>query len=153
MRLRVGLWLVLAALLVAVGDANAAAPTRASWAAAANKRCAVAYAAIRRLPKLTTATIVPDLRATLRIGKALTTQLAAIPAPANERATVRRLIAISRGEIVLLQQYLAAIDAGDQAAVKRLAAKIANDRSGDRFNAFARSLGARVCAENPEPQG
>src|SRR5262249_55760793 len=97
-RFRVGLGILLAALLLAAGQASAASPTRASWAAAANRRCAVAYAAIRRLPAITTATFVPDLRATLRIGRTLNNQLAAIPAPASERASVRRLIAISRGE-------------------------------------------------------
>ncbi len=147
------LGLAVAAALVAVGHAGAAAPTRATWAGAANKRCAVAYAAIRRLPTITTATFVSDLRATLRIGKTLNNQLAAIPVPASEVPTVRKLIAISRGQATLLEQYLAAIDAGDQATVKRLATRIAKDTSGDRFNAIARSLGARVCAENPQPQG
>jgi hypothetical protein len=28
-----------------------------------------------------------------------------------------------------------------------------NDQLGNEFNAIARRLGARVCAENPEPSG
>jgi hypothetical protein len=153
MRLHWWIGVVIGALLLGAGHAVASPPTRASWAAAANKHCAVANAKVRRLPKIAASTLIPDIRATLRIGKVLTAQLAAIPVPVSERATVRTLMAISHGQIALLQKYVDAVDAGDLAAVKRLTTTIANDRSGDRYNAVARSLGARVCAENPDPQG
>ena len=139
-------------IIGAVGSAGASTPTRASWAAAANKICGKANAFVRSLPTPTTQKVfIADARATIRISPGVDRALAAIPRPANERSKIQALIAASQLETSLLPQFLRAMTRNDQGSMRRLGGRL--DRLDSRFNALARQLGARVCAENPEPQG
>jgi hypothetical protein len=138
---------------VSVPPVAAGAPTRASWAAAANRTCAAGYAEIRALPKPKTKSIfIADVRRTLRIGKRLTRQLSAIPAPPSERGTIRKLVtagrALNRG---IQLRLLPAMVKGNWDVAQRITESM--DPLNARFNRLSRSLGARVCAENPAPRG
>jgi hypothetical protein len=139
--------------LVAAPQAGAGSPTKASWAAAANKACGASYAKVDALPRPTTrALLIADLHATLQISKRLMHQLSQIPAPAAERGTIGQLLTLENsGDGIVDQKLLPALLNGDQAAAARFAAQ--SNRIGARFNTIARTLGARICAENPVPQG
>jgi hypothetical protein len=143
---------ILIAMLAAPG-AGAATPTKASWATAADATCRSANAAIRRLPKITSTTVLlTDLRATGRIAASLDAKLTAIPRPSVERRPIASLLATSRTETrLILEQLVPALERGDQSAASRLVNT--SDKLGTQFNRLARALGARVCAENPEPSG
>lgn len=143
---------MLAALLVAA-QASAGSPTRASWALAANRVCASANTRIRALPTpLTAKLLIRDTRSTLAISKQVTQQLSLIPAPKRERATIGKLLTNSRAQNSIVQhRLLPALVARKQSRVRQVAARLRP--LGTRFNKLARSLGARVCAENPAPHG
>lgn len=144
--------LAMALALVGASQAAAGGPTKAGWAAAANKACAASYAQVRALPRPATRDVlVADLRATLRLSKQLTHELSQIPAPPSERRMIGQLLTLANaGNKIVEQKLLPALINGDQIAVKRFAAQ--SDRIGARFNTIARALGARTCAENPQPQ-
>lgn len=140
------------ALLVAT-EATAGSPTRASWAAAANRYCSVGNAQIRALPKMTTgARLIHDIRATLVIARRETRQLARIPRPPRERSLIGKLIANSRKQNTIFQkQLLPALLRGDSSRVQYLLSEL--KPLGTRYNKIARRLGARICAQNPSPSG
>lgn len=142
----------LAALLV-VSQASAGSPTRASWAAAANQKCAAANARIRALPKATTLPVlIRDTRSTLGVSKQLTNQLSLIPVPRRERMSVHTLLTNSRAQNSIVEErLLPALRTGAQSRVHQVTAEL--KPLGTRFNKLARSLGAVVCAENPAPHG
>jgi hypothetical protein len=133
--------------------ANAGSPTRASWAAAANRDCAAANANVRALPKPTTRRrLIDDVRSTLIISKRVTRQLSLIPSPSRERSAIGKLLANSRRQNSIVQnQLLPALINGSQSRAQNAVAVL--DPLGRSFNRMARALGARICAENPEPQG
>ena len=139
--------------VVVVAQAGAAGPSRTSWASTANKACAVSYAKTEALPRPTTSDLlISDLRATLRISKQLTQQLSRIPSPSSERRSIGNLLTLANsGNSVVEKKLVPALLSGDQVAVTRFAAQ--SEQIGDRFNNVARMLGARICAENPTPQG
>jgi hypothetical protein len=140
------------AALAAAGSATAATPTKASWATAADATCRTVNAQIRRLPKITSNQVfVADLRATVRIGAAMNAKLAAIPRPASERKAIGSLLAITVAQQRLFDEMIPAVQRGDQATMSRLAAK--GDKLNTQYNRLALTLGARVCAENPQPSG
>ena len=140
------------ALLVAT-EATAGSPTRASWAAAANRYCTVGNAQIRALPKVTTgARLIGDSRAILVVAKRETRQLARIPRPPRERSLIGKLIANSRKQDTIVQkQLLPALIRGDSSRVQYLLSEL--KPLGTRYNKIARRLGARICAKNPSPAG
>jgi hypothetical protein len=142
----------LATLLLA-GQAAAGAPTKASWAAAANRACADNYATVRTLPKPTThARLIAFLRGSARIEQQLTGQLARIPVPRAERQPIAKLLYVSRKEISLVKyRLLPAVLQGDFLLYQRTAVQL--NPLGKLFNKLSRSLGARVCAEDVSPQG
>ena len=146
-----GLALLLA--LVVVSQAGATGPTKAVWARAANRACADSYAKTVALPRATTGDLlIADLRAALRISTKLTQQLSQIPPPASERGEVSHLLTLARsGNAIVEEHLLPALLNGDQLSATRFARQ--SDQIGARFNTLARVLGARVCAENPTPQG
>jgi hypothetical protein len=139
--------------LVVASQAGAGQPTAAAWATAANRACVASYAKVKALPRPTTAGIlITDLRATLRISKQLTRQLTLIPAPESKRRMIGRLVTLANsGNSIVEQKLLPALLNGDEKAATRLAAQ--SNQIGARFNTIARALGARICAENPAPQG
>jgi hypothetical protein len=141
------------ATLLLAGQAAAGAPTKASWAAAANRACAGSYATVRALPKPTThARLIATLRGLLRVGEQLTNQLARIPAPRAERQPIAKLLYVSRRQDSLIKhRLLPAVFQGDFLLYQRTATQLTP--LGRLFNRLSRSLGARVCAENPSPQG
>lgn len=142
----------LAALLAAT-QAAAGSPTRASWAAAANRDCAAVNAKVRAMPKpKTLRLLIADTRSTLALSKRVTRKLSLIPRPLPERALIAKLLANSRVQNRIFQdQLLPALTAGDAAGVQQAANEL--KPLGPAFNRMARSLGARICAENPAPQG
>jgi hypothetical protein len=141
------------ALLVAPSLATAASPTRASWAAAANTSCATVNAYVRSRPApQTVAQLILFYRDVLAKTKPEASALASIPAPAADRPAIARLVAILRLQNREVEhQLIPAFVRREQAAVESVGALLV--RQGSRFNAIARSLGARVCAENPSPGG
>ena len=79
-------------------------------------------------------------------------RLAAIARPAGDRASIARLLAILRTQNrIFSSQLIPALQRNDTVTATRLFRK--NDQLGTEFNAIARRLGARVCAENPPPSG
>jgi hypothetical protein len=144
--------IVVACALAAAVPASAGTPTKASWAAAANSTCRVAYARIRKLPKATTpALFLADARATLRIATPMDSRVAAIPRPAGERAQIAALVANSRAQEPLFQKLIQALARGDGVTAQGIVKKLGP--IGDRYNRLALALGATVCAENPQPSG
>jgi uncharacterized coiled-coil protein SlyX len=143
---------ILAALLL-VAKASAGSPTRASWALAANRDCAAANTRIRALPlPQTSKLLIRDTRSTLAISKQVTRQLSLIPRPRRERAAILKLLTNSRTQNrIVHEQLLPALVGKNQQRIQRTAAEL--KPLGTRFNKLARSLGARVCAENPAPHG
>lgn len=144
-----------AVAVTALAVATAAAartPTTASWAKAANAICATANAQIRLLPKLTTATYLGDVRATGYAASREARQLAAIPRPTTERTLIAAFIENAQtSSRMIVQQFVPAVERHDSASIARLGKRIG--KLGLQFNAMARKLGARVCAENPTPSG
>ena len=140
------------ALLVAT-EATAGSPTRASWAAAANRYCTVANTQIRALPKVTTrAQLIGDSRAILVIARRETRQLVRILRPPRERSLIGKLIANSRKQNTIVQkQLLPALSRGDSSRVQYLLSEL--KPLGTRYNKIARRLGARICAQTPSPSG
>ena len=139
--------------LLAATVAVAGSPTRASWAAAANRYCTVANTQIRALPKVTTrAQLIGDSRAILVIAKRETRQLARILRPPRERSLIGKLIANSRKQNTIFQkQLLPALISGDSSRVQYLLSEL--KPLGIRYNKIARRLGARICAQTPSPSG
>jgi hypothetical protein len=152
---------VLGAALAAAALASSAAssttatatPTRASWAAAANRVCTASYAQIRALPKPRThALYVSDVRKDLQIAQQVDARLAAIPRPAAERPKIAKLLTLShQQEAVIEHAFLPALLQGDFLALERASARL--KPLGNLSNKLARALGARVCAQDPSPQG
>ena len=150
--LRTAATTIVLALVLGPG-ASAGTPTTATWAAAANAVCASGNAGIRALPKPTTpALLVGDIRKTLTLAQHLTSRLAQIPRPPAESRAIGTLLSVSRTQnSIVAQRLLPALVRGDQAAAT--SAGNALGPLDTRFNRLARSLGARVCAENPAPAG
>jgi len=146
---------VLASVIAATSAAatTTPTPTKASWATAANASCHVANAEVRRLPRITTAQVLlADVRATGRISVKLTAKLAAIPRPSSERVMIASLLTNYRTATrLILEQLVPALERGDQALASRLVDKL--DELDPQANRLALALGARVCAQNPEPSG
>jgi hypothetical protein len=93
---------------------------------------------------------VADLRAVVRLSKHLTQQLSRIPVPPSERSTVGQLLQLAiSGNSILERQLVPALLMDDEVAVARYSTQ--SSQIGARFNAVARALGARICAENPAP--
>jgi hypothetical protein len=134
-------------------NAAAGQPTRASWAAAGNRHCAVANAQVRALPKATTrAPLIADIRHTLVIAKRLTRELGLIPKPSHEVHLIGELLANSRKQDSIVQrQLLPALIKRQAHRVQRAATEL--KPLGTRYNKIARTLGARICAESPTPSG
>jgi hypothetical protein len=104
------------------------------------------------LPAVTPTNALPEAKTVLRIGIGQTSQLAELPRPAGgARSTTASLVAVSRQGTELVRELIGAIERKDSAALARLTA--ASTKLNGRFNAIARRLGARVCAENPQPGG
>jgi hypothetical protein len=96
--------------------------------------------------------LIADTRSTLALSKRLTRQLSVIPRPLSERGLIAKLLANSRAQNRIFQdQLLPALTARDEAAIQQAANEL--KPLGPAFNKMARSLGARICAENPAPQG
>lgn len=144
---------LLASVIAATSAAATTTPTKASWATAANASCRVANAEVRKLPKITTAQVLlADLRATGRISVQLTAKLAAIPRPSSERVMIASLLTNYRTATrLIVEQLVPALERGDQALASRLVDKL--DKLDPQGNRLALALGARVCAQNPEPSG
>jgi hypothetical protein len=104
------------------------------------------------LPTVTSANLVQEAQALLRIGADETSQLAALPRPGGAaRSTIATLVALSRHQIQLIRRLIPAIRRGDAAAATRL--NETSNKLNARYNTIARRLGANVCAENPSPGG
>lgn len=143
--------LTMTVALVLASQAAAGGASNARWAAAANKACAASYAKVEALPRVTTRDLaVADLRAVVRLSKQLTQQLSQIPAPPSERSTVGQLLQLAiSGNSIVERQLVPALLMDDEVAVARYSTQ--SSQIGARFNAVARALGARICAENPAP--
>jgi hypothetical protein len=143
----------LLASVIATSAAATTTPTKASWATAANASCRVLNAEVRKLPKVTTAKVLlADVRATGRISVQLTAKLAAIPRPSSERVMITSLLTSYRTATrLIVEQLVPALERGDQALASRLVDKL--DKLDPQGNRLALALGARVCAQNPEPSG
>lgn len=143
------------ATLAATASASAATPTKKSWATAANEACRIANAEIRRLPRITSHTslglLIADLRASERGFASREAKLAAIPRPSSERTAIASLLRTGQTALRLGEQLIPAAERGDQAAFSRLQTML--DKLNTQYNRLAIALGARVCAENPEPSG
>ena len=115
--------------------------------------CASANAQVRELPAPTSNDgLVADLRAIVRVSVDEHLRLAAIARPAGDRSSIGRLLAILRTQNrIFSSQLIPSVQRNDTVTATRLFRK--NDQLGTEFNAIARQLGARVCAENPEPSG
>jgi hypothetical protein len=146
--------LVLIGLLASfaqVGFASGTDPaTTASWAKAANNVCAEENAQIRMLPRISSRNLISDLRATVRIASRADAELSAIPRPPTVNRSLKEMLSIIREQSALVtNQLLPALKRGDSAAYRRVGKTINGLNA--RYNALARSLGANVCAENPQP--
>lgn len=139
--------------LLVVNQGAAGSPTRASWSTDANRDCAVIYARIRALPKPTTKQrFIADTRSALRLAKLLVRQLSRIPVPDAMHQRVHKLLTNQRTQDRIFEyQLLPALTNGEQKRIQRAAKEL--QPLDAQFNRLARSLGARVCAENPSPQG
>ena len=141
------------ASLALTAGAAAATPSKSSWARAANSICARADAEVRMLPTPTSKRIlIADIRAMAAIATRAYADLAAIPVPRSERHQVELLVAVGRrGTSLSVHQLVSAVQRNDSTAARRLERRLTESES--RYNATARALGARVCAENPAPSG
>jgi hypothetical protein len=148
-----GFFAALVVALLVASEAGAGSPTRASWAAAANRYCSVASAQVIALPKPTTLPrLIADFRGTLVIAKRETRQLARIARPPRERSLIGKLLANSRKQDSISQKLLQALIEGDLSRARFLGTEI--DPLNTRYDKIARKLGARICAEiNPFPSG
>src|SRR5262249_22906036 len=128
-------------------------PTTAGWARAADAVCAVVNAGVRKLPAPTSNDgLVADLRAITRLSVDEHARLSAIPRPAGDRTSIARLLTILRTQNrIFSSELIPALQRNDTVAATRLFRQ--NDQLGREFNALARRLGARICAENPQPSG
>jgi hypothetical protein len=144
---------LLASVIAATSATATTTPTKANWATAANASCRVANAQVRKLPRITTAKLLlADIRATGRISVQLTAKLAAIPRPSSERVMIASLLTNYRTATrLIVEQLVPALERGDQALASRLVDKL--DKLDPQGNRLALALGARVCAQNPEPSG
>jgi hypothetical protein len=133
------------------------APTKATWAAAANAICARANLQISELPMVTSRPVaVADERAIVRIVAQSDTQTAAIPRPAAEEALIDALLASdSKGRALMQKAIVALRDPHPTRSVGAAYARIGQEIEtlNASYNATARSLGARICALNPRPGG
>ena len=132
--------------------ATAAAPTKASWANAANAACRTENASIRALPpELSTTALIGDLAAITVAVTHADEQIAAIPYPAVEKQTIDGLLAKVRTQLHLVTRQLLPIleHRGSAARARALVKEVSSLNVS--YNADARALDARVCAENPVP--
>jgi hypothetical protein len=105
---------------------------------------------VRKLPA--NADTLSQLRAIARLSADEQAKLTAIVRPAGDRSSIARLLTILRTENrIFAAQLIPAVQRNDTVTATRLFQK--NDQLGTEFNAIARGLGARVCAENPQPSG
>jgi hypothetical protein len=150
-RLVAVLLVVMVAALVAGAVARPSPPTKkAGWADAANAVCARQNAAIRALPRETTQTIVYDFEAIAHLVRQANSQLDSIARPVGERATIESLLAASRSQLRLLSNEILPKLAHGLPATAAEIGKL--NALSVVYNAKARLLGAKVCAENPVPQ-
>ncbi len=137
---------------ITAGSASAHMPTNASWVTSANAVCNSENRQIEHLPRPSSlATEIADLSATAQIGTQGTADLSAIPRPTSERLSIAALVKDARAGIPLIHEAITAFQKGDAALLLRVqkAAQTLNDES----NALATTLGARICAVNPQPSG
>ncbi len=143
---------VLPIALVAVAAAPAAAPTKAGWAKAANSVCAIENTQVRALPKVTSQTFLPDLKAIAKYATRAVNRLAAVPRPpADAKPIASMLEKIKAQNKLVLGTAILAAQHGDAATTNRAMAKVG--KLGDQATAIARRLGAATCAANPTPSG
>jgi hypothetical protein len=128
-------------------------PTSGGWARAANAVCAGVNAKVRKLPSPSSGDVlVSDLQAIARLSVDEQAKLAALPRPAGNRLQITRLLVVLRREnTIFSSRLIPALRRNDTVAATRFFRK--NDQLGAEFNAIARGLGARTCAENPQPSG
>jgi hypothetical protein len=127
--------------------------TTASWAKAANNVCAEENARIRMLPKITSQKhLISDMQAIVQIASRADAKLSAIPRPPTVSRSLKEMLSIIREQSDLVRnQLLPALQRGDAPAYRRLGKTINGLNA--RYNTLARSVGANVCAENPQPSG
>ncbi len=144
---------LVALFAVGVIDGSAAAPTKSSWARAANAICTKGNAEIRALPALSSAAVlISDLTKAEQIEVSEDAKFARLEAPSSERATVAALLANDRSsETLIVKQLVPALKRGDSSSASTFNAK--GQRLSDAYNALARKLGATVCALNSTPGG
>ena len=143
---------VLPLALFVVAAATAAAPTKASWAKAANSVCAVENTQVRSLPKVTSQTFLADLKAIAKYATQTVDRLAAIPRPPAEAEPIASMVAkIKAQNKLVLGTAIPAAQRGDAATTNRVMAQVG--KLGDQSTTIARRLGAATCAANPTPNG
>ncbi len=124
-------------------------PAPASFAARADKACAVAGAKILALPVPLAATVLPDLRANRQILLALSGQLKALKAPPVKAKTYAVLVAAVDRHAAILGAILTAA-AGNQTS-KISSLNHAAEMVAKRRSVAATALGLASCAKHYAP--
>jgi hypothetical protein len=138
---------------VTASGAGAAAPTKASWAHAADLICRDGNAKIRALPLISsTVAVIFDLTKADQVGASEDAKLGKLRAPRDERGEIAALLADDRNtESVVRELLVPAIERDDPAA--EAAANGQAEQLSARYNSLARKLGASICAASASPAG
>jgi hypothetical protein len=103
---------------------------------------------------ITDATFLPDEKADYRFGLASGAALDAIPRPRSEAGAIASIAKIWKQELAFVRENIAAYERGTAAGDAWQAANESKAVAlNSLFNSLARSVGARICAENPVPSG
>ena len=141
---------VLAALLAGAGSLQAAAvPTKASWAASANRICKRYLTQASALPEPTGNKISPSVirffEQMLSFRVSMDRALAQIPRPADKKGLIRLYLVYESEQTAARKQVVAALKRGNLKRARQIDAHRSSQGPRASFAAFV--LGAHLCQE------